>query len=176
MLCNFLEGLIVCFKGKVSLDRVNDFLTKVRRCICPAFRSPHSINQTELLDSFTERVNDEAIGFIVEEARMDTDLIGFRDAIFSWSDTATGVVTPSRRQFTLRIADELIFKPGINLVIGPTGSGKSSLLMALLGEMHFMPSGPNSAFNLPRAKGVAYAAQESWVQNETIKVDIQILR
>lgn len=101
---------------------------------------------------------------------MDADVIGFRDAVFSWSNTTSGTVTPSRRQFTLRIADELLFKPGINLVIGPTGSGKSSLLMALLGEMHFIPSGPKSAFNLPRVKGVAYAAQESWVQNETIKV------
>lgn len=44
--------------------------------------------------------------------------------------------------------------------------------MALLGEMHFIPSGPNSCFNLPRNEGVAYAAQESWVQNETIKVKL----
>jgi hypothetical protein len=39
-----------------------------------------------------------------------------------------------------------------------------------IGELHFVPSGPDSWFNLPRAQGVAYAAQESWVQNETIKV------
>jgi hypothetical protein len=38
------------------------------------------------------------------------------------------------------------------------------------GEMHFTPSGPTSWFNLPRKGGVAYAAQESWVQNETIRV------
>ena len=36
--------------------------------------------------------------------------------------------------------------------------------------MHFLPSGPDSWYNLPRDKGVAYVAQESWVQNETIKV------
>ena len=42
--------------------------------------------------------------------------------------------------------------------------------MALLGEMHYIPSGPESWANLPRTGGVAYAAQESWVQNETIKV------
>ena len=44
--------------------------------------------------------------------------------------------------------------------------------MALLGEMHFVPTNPDSWFNLPRQGGVAYAAQESWVQNETIKNNI----
>lgn len=38
--------------------------------------------------------------------------------------------------------------------------------------MHFLPSGPTSWYNLPRDKGVAYAAQESWVQNETIRDNI----
>ncbi|RXW15228.1 hypothetical protein EST38_g10627 [Candolleomyces aberdarensis] len=62
----------------------------------------------------------------------------------------------------------------INLVVGPTGSGKTSLLMALLGEMHFAPSEPDSLFSLPhaRAGGVAFAVQESWVQNETIRENI----
>jgi len=46
------------------------------------------------------------------------------------------------------------------------------MLMALLGEMHCIPTSPDSWFNLPREGGVAYAAQESWVQNETIKNNI----
>lgn len=44
--------------------------------------------------------------------------------------------------------------------------------MALLGEMHFIPLGADSWFNLPRDEGVAYASQESWVQNETIRDNI----
>ncbi|KAJ7182748.1 hypothetical protein C8R43DRAFT_1083662 [Mycena crocata] len=44
--------------------------------------------------------------------------------------------------------------------------------MALLGEMHFVPSSPSSWFNLPREAGVAYAAQEAWVQNEIIRSNI----
>jgi len=35
-----------------------------------------------------------------------------------------------------------------------------------------MPSTVDSWFNLPRGGGVAYAAQESWVQNDTIKENI----
>lgn len=103
------------------------------------------------------------------------DLIGFRNAAFTWANDAQipGTPSSSKRNFTLRIDEELIFKTGkFNLIVGNTGSGKTSLIMALLGELHFIPSGPDSWFNLPRAGGVAYAAQESWVQNETIRDNI----
>ena len=42
----------------------------------------------------------------------------------------------------------------------------------LIGEMHFIPLTADAWFNLPRKGGVAYAAQESWVQNETIRNNI----
>jgi hypothetical protein len=68
---------------------------------------------------------------------------------------------------------EFVFKRGcFNLIIRPTDSGKASLLMALLGEMHFIPMTPDAWYHLPRSGGVSYAAQEPWVQNETIKVSI----
>ncbi|KAJ7691733.1 P-loop containing nucleoside triphosphate hydrolase protein [Mycena rosella] len=124
--------------AKVSLDRINDFL-----------------HNTELLDQYTEK--EETAEFLAAEASTE---IGFRDASFTWSNDSDG------HKFALRIDDELLFKPGcINLVLGPTGSGKTSLLMALLGEMHFTPSSLNSWC-------VAYAAQESWVLNETIRSNI----
>ncbi|KAJ6564563.1 P-loop containing nucleoside triphosphate hydrolase protein [Mycena capillaripes] len=143
--------LTLVVKGKVSLDRLNDFL-----------------QNTELLDSFTAKDTSD----VSEESA--SELIGFRDAMFTWSNDSQpdGTVTPSGRRFILRIEGELLFKPGFNLVVGPTGSGKTSLLMALLGEMHMLPSSPASWFNLPRGKGVSYAAQESWVLNDTIKNNI----
>lgn len=39
-----------------------------------------------------------------------------------------------------------------------------------LGELHYIPTSPESFCNLPRDDGIAYAAQESWVQSETIRV------
>ena len=42
--------------------------------------------------------------------------------------------------------------------------------MALLGEMYYKPHGVGSWCNLPRDGGIAYAAQETWVLNETIRV------
>lgn len=38
--------------------------------------------------------------------------------------------------------------------------------------MHFMPTSLDSYFYLPRDNGVAYAAQESWIQSQTIRDNI----
>ncbi|KIJ55945.1 hypothetical protein M422DRAFT_239116 [Sphaerobolus stellatus SS14] len=114
-----------------------------------------------------DRVNN----FINNENSKD---IGFRSTRFSWSaEPDSRAATPSKICFRLNVEDGLLFKRGkINLIVGPTGSGKTSILMALLGEMHFIPYSPNSCFNLPREGDVAFAAQESWVLNDTIKNDI----
>ncbi|KAJ7187905.1 P-loop containing nucleoside triphosphate hydrolase protein, partial [Mycena filopes] len=146
--------------GKVSLDRLDAFL-----------------HETELLDSFTAKKNADTPEILPLDEGGASDLIGFRDAAFAWSNEETadtdGTLTPSSRKFLLKIDGELLFKPGcINLVVGPTGSGKTSLLMALLGEMHLVPSSLSSWYNLPRAQGVSYAAQESWVMNDTIRNNI----
>jgi ABC-type uncharacterized transport system fused permease/ATPase subunit len=60
----------------------------------------------------------------------------------------------------------------LNMITGPTGSGKTSLLLALLGEMHYVPTDHGSWVNIPRDGGLAYCAQESWVQSLTIRENI----
>ncbi|KIK53737.1 hypothetical protein GYMLUDRAFT_250067 [Collybiopsis luxurians FD-317 M1] len=143
--------------AKVSFDRITDFL-----------------NNTELLDIYDAPSSTDALS-IRDRAQPPPNEIGFQHASFSWSgeNGSDGAATPSGRRFTLRVEDKLSFERGcLNLVTGPTGSGKASLLLALLGEMHFIPLGPSSYFLLPREEGVVYAAQESWVQNETIKNNI----
>ncbi|KAH8986098.1 hypothetical protein EDB92DRAFT_1818411 [Lactarius akahatsu] len=145
-------------RARVSLDRVNDFL-----------------HHTELLDQFADAEKGSERVTLTDASRFDQDVIGFQNASFTWSnDDPDGTLTPSRHQFTLHVQGELLFKRGcFNLIIGPTGSGKTSLLMALLGEMHFVQMSPNSWYHLPREGGVSYAAQESWVQNETIRCGLR---
>ncbi|TCD71270.1 hypothetical protein EIP91_011749 [Steccherinum ochraceum] len=144
-------------QAKVSLDRMSEFL-----------------DDTELLDEFTPDSSSSS-SRIINAPEIEEHVVGIRNASFTWTASSTGVATPgsTRRNFTLKIEDEVFFKNGaINLIIGQTGSGKTSLLMALLGEMHYIPAGPDSLVSLPRAGGVAYHAQESWVLNETIRNNI----
>ncbi|KAF5327412.1 hypothetical protein D9619_003959 [Psilocybe cf. subviscida] len=150
------QVLDVCVRAKVSLDRMSAFLA-----------------DTELLDAF-EGSDEEALGSYGRPAvTAPEEMIGFNNAVFTWSNMGnSGEGTPSSRSFRLR-AEHLAFKRGaFNLIVGPTGCGKTSILMALLGEMHFLPTGPDSWYNLPRSRGVAYAAQESWVQNATVRENI----
>ncbi|KAJ3029830.1 UNVERIFIED_CONTAM: hypothetical protein HDU68_010951 [Siphonaria sp. JEL0065] len=62
---------------------------------------------------------------------------------------------------------------GLNVVTGPTGGGKSSLILALLGEMKslggraFLPKESSDADS-----SVAYVAQTAWLLNATIRDNI----
>ncbi|ORZ04563.1 ABC transporter type 1, transmembrane domain-containing protein [Lobosporangium transversale] len=67
----------------------------------------------------------------------------------------------------------------LSVIIGPTGSGKSALLLALLGELErleghqYMPRldygpGPHSEIG----SGIAYVAQTAWLQNTSIRNNI----
>lgn len=55
-----------------------------------------------------------------------------REAVFTWSAHPD----EEHEHFKLLVEQELRFQPGvINLILGPTGSGKTSLLMALLSTL-----------------------------------------
>ncbi|EJC98299.1 P-loop containing nucleoside triphosphate hydrolase protein [Fomitiporia mediterranea MF3/22] len=152
-------------RAKVSYDPFNEFL-----------------NSTELLSEgnaheHQSEDNEQTHALVPEQPAHD--VVGFKQCSFSWDpfDNNEPTVPSSnhqaRRRFVLRFDDEVIFKHGeINLIVGLTASGKTSVLMALLGEMYYKPHGIGSWYNLPRDGGVAYAPQESWVLNETIRDNI----
>ena len=68
----------------------------------------------------------------------ERDVIGIKGMTFSWNaSTVSGTPAPNahKRDFKLHIDGEVIFRlGGFNLIVGPTGSGKTSLLMSLLGR------------------------------------------
>lgn len=57
----------------------------------------------------------------------------------------------------------------LNSVVGRVGSGKSSLLSSLLGEMHKLT--PSSRLNVNGSR--AYVPQQAWIKNDTVQANIQ---
>jgi len=57
---------------------------------------------------------------------------------------------------------------GLTVVAGPVGSGKTSFLLGLLGEMRVL----KGKAHLNRTNGIAFAAQTPWLQRETVRNNI----
>ena len=114
--------------------------------------------------------------------------IGLENATLSWgsSDKKDEDDETTENSESFRLIDvNLDFKLGkLNVIAGPTGSGKTSLLMALLGEMSLvegkvhLPGGMSDRTDLPidpetsLTESIAYCAQEAWLVNATIKENI----
>ncbi|KAK8861563.1 hypothetical protein IAR55_002385 [Kwoniella newhampshirensis] len=147
-MCFYLGNSVVT--AWVSIGRLNKFLLK-----------------SEMIDEYSE-------GTLVtikpqEQLEAENDgLIRIHDATFNW-----GIPTDKDGaiDYKLEISDLTFVKGKINLIAGPTGCGKSSLLKALVGELHFERK-QGSFFHLPRDGGVSYAAQESWCMSESVRDNI----
>lgn len=95
------------------------------------------------------------------------------------SDSATAVDSPEPVIFNLTdlIIDFPIGK--LTIITGPTGSGKTGVLIALLGEMELLEGKtwlPKETTQVdPKTKlrnSIAYAAQTPWLQQKSIKDNI----
>uniref|UniRef100_A0AAY4E6J8 ABC-type glutathione-S-conjugate transporter n=1 Tax=Denticeps clupeoides TaxID=299321 RepID=A0AAY4E6J8_9TELE len=89
--------------------------------------------------------------------RDSSSAVSISEGSFSWGKDADPVL----KNVSLEV------KPGqLVAVVGAVGSGKSSLLSVLLGEMHNIKGHIN-------VKGsVAYVPQQAWIQNATLKANI----
>ncbi|KAL2754907.1 hypothetical protein ACRALDRAFT_1043623 [Sodiomyces alcalophilus JCM 7366] len=142
---------------KVSLDRVEEFF----------------------MEDETEKYEQLGLDNIDENGN---HVIGLRDATFIWGGRDTVADDGS---LAFRLLDiNVDFKIGhLNVISGPTGSGKTSMLMALLGEMTrlegrvYCPGGRSREDVRPDpetglANTIAYVAQSAWLVNATIKENI----
>lgn len=146
-------------ESQVSIDRIEEFLAE---------EETEKFEQLGL-DNIDETTGERVIGF-----RNNASFIwGAKDAV---SNDGT---------MAFRLLDiSLDFQIGkLNIVTGPTGSGKTSLLMALLGEMTllngrvYLPGGRSredvrSDPETGLAETCAYVAQQVWLVNGTIKENI----
>ncbi|OAA67784.1 ATP-dependent bile acid permease [Akanthomyces lecanii RCEF 1005] len=144
-------------EAKVSVERVEEFLQE---------------GETEKYEQLgSDNIDEDGV-----------KRIGFRATTLAWSsrNSKTDDGPTAFRLWDLNI-DFLIGK--LNIIAGPTGSGKTSLLMGLLGEMSlysgkvFCPGGrsrddvrPDPETGL--AETIAYVAQAAWLLNGSIRTNI----
>lgn len=149
-------------ESKVSLDRVDKYLNE---------------EETGKYDQLRESSVSEGPAKIALEK-----------ATLTWGTTKSSpqASSPSDGADAFRLIDiDVNFPVGrLSIIAGPTGSGKTSLLMALLGEMRLvdgrvhLPGGTTQRTDLPvdpetgLIDGVAYCAQEAWLVNDTVKENI----
>lgn len=144
-------------ESKVSVDRIEEYLAE-----------PETDKYKQLKD---EKSNEDG-----------QPIIGFDNASFSWG-SAEPQDPEAMTAFRLLDLDTKFHVDELNVIVGPTGCGKTSLLMALLGEMTklegdvYLP-GARSREDLkpdPETRltnSVAYCAQQAWLVNATVKENI----
>lgn len=159
---------------RVPLDLLGDMFAHVQE-------AKVSIDRVEeyLMEEETEKYKQLGLDNVDEDGKKH---IGFRDATLIWGGKDS-VAEDGSRAFRLLDLD-VDFQIGkLNIIAGPTGSGKTSMLMGLLGEMTlvegrvFCPGGRSREDVRPDpetglADTVAYVAQAAWLVNANIKDNI----
>ncbi|KAF1957257.1 hypothetical protein CC80DRAFT_547174 [Byssothecium circinans] len=159
---------------RIPLDQLADMVAHVQESKVSVDRIEEYLNEPET-DKYAQLVTHKT----------DEDgqpLIGFEAGTFSWGGKD---LTEQTAADAFKLMDlDIKFKVGnLNVIVGPTGSGKTSLLMALLGEMTklkgdvYLPGGTSREDLKPDpetrlTESVAYCAQQAWLVNGTVKDNI----
>ncbi len=159
---------------RVPLDQIGDMIAHVQEAQVSVGRIEEFLSEDET-DKFQQLGLDNIDG-------AGRRVIGLRDATFIWGARDAVADDGSMAFRLLDISVEFMIGK-LNVITGPTGSGKTSLLMALLGEMTvikgrvFLPGGRSREDVLPDpetglAETCAYVAQQAWLVNATIRENI----
>jgi len=155
---------------RIPLDQLADMVAHVQESKVSVDRVQEFLNEPE-----TEK-------YIQLHHAKDNDqshpLIGFEKGGFTW-----GGRFGDDEAFKLLDLDIEFQSNQLNVIVGPTGSGKTSVLMALLGEMTLLSGSVFLPGSIPREdlkpeaetgliESVAYCAQQAWLVNATIKENI----
>ncbi len=166
VMMNLPTEVLDFIQAKVSFDRITRFLSekdldKYAFDTEEAFREHH--------------VDSPSTAIVMENS------IGFKDsAEFRYYGTGESFGNSNDQVFSLRNLEINFPYNRLSVVYGPTGSGKTSLLLALLGEMECL----KGRYHLPKSdhvmldpstgfkNTVAYVPQTAWLLNATIRDNI----
>ena len=79
-----------------------------------------------------------------------------------------------RKPFELKDIELEVKRGSFVAAIGSVGSGKSSLISAILGEMHLVENdeGVKGEVNISDDQTICYVAQQAWIQNDSFKNNV----
>ncbi|KAL4065664.1 hypothetical protein V8B97DRAFT_1983434 [Scleroderma yunnanense] len=181
---NILPSFIVqVFQTRVSLERIEAFLNEEE-----VSEQVSSLKATHPGSGGTNREKNLSIerGYFKWEAGLDSDeqlelngnlnaempasIEGIEDGAGATSGEEI-ILQRTSSHFLLRDISIQFPEEKLSVITGPTGSGKTALLLALLGEMTKIQGTLNlSKCTYPPT--VSYAAQTPWLQRRTIKENI----
>eukprot|EP00958_Prasinococcus_capsulatus_P017639 scaffold2004_cov420-Prasinococcus_capsulatus_cf.AAC.4 len=145
----------VAFPALTLFDQLRFPLTMVPRQVAQVVTARVSVNRIEAFFAMEEMTPSH------QHSRKSSVPIGavqVSDATFTWGSL--------REKPTLRNIS-LVIDPGwLVIIIGEVGSGKSSLLAALLGEMR------KENGEVLMSGSVAYTSQDTWIANATVRDNI----
>lgn len=157
---------------RIPLDQIADMIAHVQETQVSVNRVEEFLNEEETSKYEQLRPKGKTIA--------GKQSIGFEKATFTWGGKTSTEVHEMFRLINLNIE----FQVGkLNVIVGPTGSGKTSLLLALLGEMTLLegsvslPSGRHreqlrTDQETGLTESVAYCAQQAWLINDNIRGNI----
>ncbi|KAK5828808.1 hypothetical protein F5H01DRAFT_374251 [Linnemannia elongata] len=167
---------------RAPMDAFPEMLSQCLRCKVSAARIDRFLDEEEVLVYANATAK--------PRKNLPTDpIIGFKNATFSYAgkaeqDAANAAhdngETLNGHHFELKDLN-LEFPVGeLSVITGPTGSGKTSLLLSLLGEINpvkgqaFLPRRDSHDINpvTGLTNGIAYVAQQAWLQNNTVRNNI----
>lgn len=159
---------------RVPLDQLGDMIAHVQESVVSVNRVEEFLDEEET-EKYEQLRHENVDG-------EGNEMIGFKDSTFTWGGKDT-VAEDGTSAFRLMDIDIKFSIGNLNIIAGPTGSGKTSLLMALLGEMTkikgevFLPGGYSREDVRPHpetglTESVAYCAQTAWLVNANIKENI----
>ncbi|CAE6434528.1 unnamed protein product [Rhizoctonia solani] len=137
----------------------------------------HAYVSMQRIQTFLDEteVEDWASSIKRADEALDTEVvskkIGLQDATFIWHLNPSEAQDPAKSHSNFKLVDiTLEFPLGrLTLITGATGSGKSSILAALLGEMTCVTG---QVYLDKRQHAVSYAGQHPWLEHATIRENI----
>ncbi|CAJ2677615.1 unnamed protein product [Trifolium pratense] len=165
----FTFGACILVKTELTAATVLSALATFRILQEPIYNLPELISMITQTKVSVDRIQD----FITEEdqnqfmnkhaSKTSTIAIEVKPGEYAWEENDQYLKKP-----TIHIAEKLLIKKGQKVAVcGPVGSGKSSLLCSMLGEISLVSGAATKVYGTR-----SYVPQSPWIQSGTIRDNI----